>query len=317
MDNSLNLEKALELANEKLQRHEKILIQAYKSLKEKQAQLEKLNIELKETKEETLQLNEELSSTNDQLFSQNEKLEKTLKELKKAQTQLIQSEKMASVGTLTAGIAHEINNPLNFIQGGKLAIENYIEDNLSEHTNKLQPLFEIIETGIDRASNIVHSLNRFNRNSEDSKEVCDIHSILDNCLIMIQGQLKNRVSIIKEYSKDEIRFSGNESKIHQVFINILTNAEQAIENTGDIYIKTWLNNKYVCTEIQDTGCGIDKENIKKITDPFFTTKDPGKGTGLGLSIAYNIIKEHNGELIYNSSSGKGTIVTIKFPINKK
>lgn len=309
--------KELEIANEKLKQNEKILIEAHTSLKQKQIQLEKLNFELKESHEETQQLNEELSATNELLYSQKEELKSTLEQLKEAQFNLVQSEKMASVGILTAGIAHEINNPLNFIHGGKLALEGYIKNNLKNHINELKPLLEIIETGINRTTEIVKGLNRFDRKSEKYTERCDIHSIINNCLVILQNKLKHKIIVTKDYCTEEPIIVGNEGKLHQVFLNILLNAEQAIDKFGTITISSKVSKGKIKISINDTGCGIHEENLTKITDPFFTTKDPGKGTGLGLSIAYQIIKEHKGALKYISELGVGTTAILVFSLNNK
>ena len=256
----------------------------------------------------------EMCEENEHLYAQREELERTLNKLKGTQWQLVQSEKMASVGILTAGIAHEINNPLNFIMGGKQAIENYIEDNIENHSSELTPLLNIIDEGINRASNIVQSLNRFSRTNISSTEECDIHSIIDNCLLMLNNQTKNNIEISKIFTDNPYKLIGNEGRLHQVILNILTNAIQAINNKGNISIITNVENEKITVKISDTGSGISKENIKKITDPFFTTKDPGKGTGLGLSIAYNIIKEHKGSIKYESTEAEGTAVTVTLPI---
>jgi signal transduction histidine kinase len=221
---------------------------------------------------------------------------------------------MASVGILTSGIAHEINNPLNFIQGGKLAIENYIEENLIDVSDDFKPLLDIIETGINRASDIISSLNRFNRKSDTLNEKCEIHIILDNCLIMLQNKLKHKVNILNHYTDAEFEILGNEGKLHQVFLNILSNAEQSIEKEGTIEITTAVEQDKLEITISDNGCGISNENLTKIIDPFFTTKDPGKGTGLGLSIAYQIIQNHKGTIKINSKLEEGTTVIVTLPI---
>jgi signal transduction histidine kinase len=134
--------------------------------------------------------------------------------------------------------------------------------------------------------------------------------------MFLNSKTKNRIEIKKEYLSETITLTGNISELHQIFINILNNSIQAIESEGIISIKTQKIMDNMIIEISDTGCGIDEENILKITDPFFTTKDPGKGTGLGVSIAYKIIQEHNGKLEFQSEVNKGTIVKITFPINK-
>jgi PAS domain S-box-containing protein len=251
------------------------------------------------------------------LAATNEELQLTLYHLKNAQSQLIQSEKMASLGVLTAGVSHEINNPLNYIMGGYVGLENYFNENGQLNDEQISILLNSIKTGVDRASNIVRGLNQFSRNNEAFMEECDIHSILNNCLVMINNQFKNRIDIHKYFTNETIKVSGNVGKLHQVFINILTNSSQAINEKGSISIKTQKQNETIIIEISDSGNGISKENLAKITDPFFTTKDPGKGTGLGLAIVYNIIQDHKGTIEFQSEINNGTTVTVTLPVNKK
>lgn len=249
-----------------------------------------------------------------EIREQKEELEVTLEKLKSTQTQLIQSEKMASLGVLTSGISHEINNPLNFIQGGINAIEDYVSENASEHMGEIAPLLDIVNEGIDRTTKIVRSLNRFSKSSDLNADRCDIHRILDNCILVLHNQLQNRIEIKKQYFEADPLVIGNEGKLHQVFVSILINAIQAIEHNGEITITTATENQMLKISISDTGCGINEEHLSRITDPFFTTKEPGKGIGLGLSIVYSILKEHNGTMEFQSELGKGTTVVITLPV---
>ena len=290
---------------------------------ELQAHRENLEVLVAERSADLEAANEELSATNEELYqsnsiieAQNQELKSTLDHLKETQSKLVQSEKMASLGVLSAGVAHEINNPLNFIMGGYNGIENCL--NSPEDCDKENiPLYlNIIKTGVERASEIVKALNLFSRSNESYSETCDIHSIIDNSLIILTNQYKNRIEVIKEYDPESVVASGNVSKLLQVFLNVLTNSIHAIEDEGKITVKTRRNNEYAVVVITDSGCGICKENLSKVTDPFFTTKDPGKGTGLGLSIAYKIIQEHKGILNINSEEGKGTVVEVELPLKK-
>ncbi|MCB2195197.1 MAG: PAS domain S-box protein [Bacteroidetes bacterium] len=271
---------------------------------------------VKERTEELETTNEELTSTNEELHNQREELETVLANLKKTQKQLIHSEKMASLGVLAAGVAHEINNPLNFIKGGAVGLEDYFNENLTDHKEEISPLIEGINIGIDRAANIVKSLNHYSRKNDTKLVDCDMHMIIDNCIVMLQNQTKNRIEVQKVYTEKDHVITGNEGKLHQVIINVLTNAIQSIEGKGTINIRTQTSNEKVLISIKDTGQGIPKDIISKIFDPFFTTKDPGKGTGLGLSISYSILEEHNGTIDIKSKVGKGTEAVIKLPLKK-
>jgi PAS domain S-box-containing protein len=272
-------------------------------------------LDLETTNEELLATNEELFLKNEKISEQKEELEITLQQLKDAQTHLLQSEKMASLGILTAGVAHEINNPLNFIMGGYVGLEKHFAENNQLDDPKIIQILNSIKTGVNRATNIVNSLNQFSRSRNTLDEICNIQEIIDNCLLMLNNQLKNRIEVIKDYKLQLPYIKGNVGKLHQVFVNILTNVSQSISGKGFITIKTTTLENTAIIEVIDSGCGISQENLNKITDPFFTTKEPGKGTGLGLSITYAIIQEHKGKLHFISELDKGTTVKITFPLN--
>lgn len=270
--------------------------------------------ELETSNEELIATNEELSIKSTIINDQNAELKATLQHLKETQSQLLQSEKMASLGILTAGVAHEINNPLNYIMGAYegLKIQHEMSGNDDEQTVLL---LEALKTGVDRAANIVKSLSLFSRENQNLNETCDINEILNNTLVMLQSRVKNRIEVVRDYTSEPLTVSGNVGNLHQVFLNLISNAEQAIGEKGKIEIKTRTKNDQIVIEIADTGHGISKENLNKITDPFFTTKDPGKGTGLGLSITYNIIKEHGGELEFESEENSGTCARVVLPLS--
>ncbi len=278
---------------------------------------EHLEFLVKERTEELETTNEELSSTNEELHSQREELQITLKNLQNAQKQLIQAEKMASLGVLASGVAHEINNPLNFIRGGAFGLEDYLQENLTDHLDHVQIFIDSINEGVERAATIVTSLNHYSHKDESKITECNIHDIIDNCLNILGNQIRDIISIEKNYTNKNFLLKCNEGKMHQAILNIITNALQSIEGKGDIKIRTKARNKQLQIQITDNGCGISEENLSKIFDPFFTTKDPGKGTGLGLSITYNIIEEHNGNIKINSELYSGTTVTITLPIISK
>jgi PAS domain S-box-containing protein len=258
---------------------------------------------------------EELRATNEELYIQKEELQTALNTLNATKEQLIQSEKMASLGVLSAGIAHEINNPLNFIHGGILSIEYYLKEQSTVDLEQIKPFINAINEGVKRSAQIVTSLSHYSRQDDLPMAECDIHTIIDNCLIMLQNQLKGKVEVIKRYTEKKHTIFGNEGKLHQAILNIIVNAEQAIEKSGSIEINTDIINKQMVISIKDSGSGMNNETIEKIFDPFFTTKDPGKGTGLGLSITFNIIQEHNGKIECESKINNGTKVIIRLPIS--
>ena len=250
------------------------------------------------------------------LENTNKELNETLKRLKEKQAQLLQAEKMASLGTLTAGVAHEINNPLNYISGAHFGLKNYFNEHESTDKDLVNSLLESIKSGIDRTSAIIKGLNQFSRDNKNFDELCDIHAILDNCLAILNNQIKHKAKINKYYCADKLVTRGNVGKLHQAFINIVTNAVQAIDHDGVITISTQKKGENSQIEIADNGQGIEKENIRNVTDPFFTTKEPGEGSGLGLSITYSIIQDHKGVLDIESEHKKGTKVKINLPIEK-
>lgn len=303
-----NAENKILAANEKLKTTNDELVTTTNALTKSNLELSEALIEAKKSKE--------LELANKLLTKQAEELNLTINKLKETQTQLIQAEKLASIGVLTSGIAHEINNPLNFIQGGKTAIELHLFDNLPEQQHHFAPFIEMIDTGIQRATNIVQSLSHFNRKTDSYDEVLFLHKIIDNCLTMLENRIKYKVDIKKDYTTRAFTLKGNEGKMHQVFLNVLANAEQAIKDNGEIFIKTTLKSNDILVHITDTGCGIKKDDIQKIGEPFFTTKKAGEGTGLGLSITKNIIKDHNGSFKIESELNHGTTITIKLPVNK-
>lgn len=288
-------------------------------------QLKDYNLKLEElVKERTEELeasNEELRATNDELFEKSEiisqknnELNKAIELIKTTQQKLIQTEKMASLGVLTAGVAHEVNNPLNYLMGAYVGLEDYFHEYGSNESSKTDILLNSVRVGIERISNIVKGLNQFSRLNDSMDEACDIHAIIDNCLTILHSKLKFRVDLSKRYFKEPIIIKGNVSQLHQVFINVIANAIHAIVDKGTIRIYTEILGEKAIVEVVDDGVGIDKEFLPQITDPFFTTKPPGEGTGLGLSITQTIIKEHHGDMKFESEVNIGTKVILSFPL---
>ena len=239
-------------------------------------------------------------------------LKNTLKELKDTQIQLINSEKMASLGQLVAGVAHEINTPVASIKSNN-AIVSKLLDQIPNNglAEMLKELNEIDKEAIQRISNIVVSLKKFVRLDEAEIQEADINKELDLTLDLIRHETKNRIEIIKEYGEiPTIKCFPN--MLNQVFTNILINACQAIEGKGIIKISTEFKNQNLIIKIKDNGKGIPENQLNKIFTAGYTTKGVGIGTGLGLAICRKIIDKHNGEIIVNSELGKGSefIITI-------
>ncbi|HCX22874.1 MAG: hypothetical protein CMB80_34255 [Flammeovirgaceae bacterium] len=254
----------------------------------------------------------ELETSNADLVRSNEQLESALTELQSTQDQLIQSEKMASLGVLSAGIAHEINNPMNFVKNGTAALFKRIKELSGYDNEEMQPYVELIEGGVERVSKIINSLSHFSRQVKTMDERCDLSTIIDNCLLILQARLIDRVEVVKSIDPECVVI-GNEGKLHQALLNLLSNAEQAIHGQGTIKITGKSLGTLSELVIEDTGEGITKENLLKIGDPFFTTKPPGIGTGLGLFITYSIIEEHQGKIEVSSIVKNGTKIRIELP----
>lgn len=268
---------------------------------------------VKERTKELALRNEELNTTNDELRYQGEELSSTLETLKKTQKQLIHSEKMASLGVLAAGVAHEINNPLNFIKGAVMAIEEHLNETPEKNDQGMETLMKIANEGISRASAIVTSLNHYSRKDDEKHEPADVHVIVNNCLVILKEQIGSKIIVKKEYDTQNNFLICNEGKLHQALLNVLSNAIHSIENKGEILVFTRVDENNMVIGVKDTGSGMTPETLSRITDPFFTTKSPGEGTGLGLSITQNIINEHGGKLEFYSEPGRGTTVLMNFP----
>lgn len=305
---------------------------------------EKLRLQwevLRETHDELQEKSKLLEQQREQTEQKNIDLENTLKKLKEAQNQLVQSEKMASVGQLTAGIAHEINNPINFVSSNVAPLKRDIADILNvlnhyeevaknsgngfEKIEKLKKeldfefvlqeissLLKGIEEGARRTTEIVRGLRNFSRLDEDEQKLADIHQGIESALLVLKNELKNRVQIETDFAKipQILCYPG---KLNQVFLNILQNANQAIETKGKIKITTTMDKEWVYVSIIDNGRGMSAEIVERIFEPFYTTKDIGKGTGLGLSISFGIIKEHDGDIEVKSKTGEGSEFIIKIP----
>ena len=268
------------------------------------------------------------------------------KRLEEAHNQLLQSEKMASIGQLAAGIAHELNNPIGFVHSNLGTLEGYLRDVMeiidaydgAAHEIGIDtPRFAAIEQlkvkrdfayiredivqlmsesrdGLGRVRKIVQDLKNFSHVSEQEWQWADLHQGLDSTLNIVWNELKYKCQVIKEYG-DIPRVHCLASQLNQVFMNLLVNAGHAIEKQGTVTLRTRrLGDHEVCIEIQDTGKGIPPENRSRIFEPFFTTKPVGKGTGLGLSLSYGIVDKHHGRIEFDSEVGVGSTFRVILPV---
>jgi len=248
------------------------------------------------------------------------KLEKTNVELKDMQTQLVHAEKMSAIGQLAAGVAHEIRNPLNIIEGARYYLSTYMVNH--ENAETVGEYLDYIKQEIDRTNRLIDSLLKFSKAEPPYFEKVDINAVLDNVVILVRKQLSdNNVNLSTKLDPGIPMIMADPNQLWQVFINIILNAIQAMPKGGSLVVETSLGysdsgpapSRNVCITFEDTGVGIAKEDITRIFDPFFTKKD--MGTGLGLSIAYKIIEKHSGRIIVSSEKEKGTVFTIELPAN--
>jgi len=238
-------------------------------------------------------------------------------ELKQKQEELIQSKKMASIGTFSSGIAHEINNPLNNIS---LSADTLMEEFDSMDEEEIKEILDDIMTQTERASKIVRNLLDFSRaKSSEEMEPLHIDFILHKTTDLIENELRiHHIMLEKDIADNLPMVNGDLQKLQQVFLNLIINAEQAIGEDGKISVHALKTDKgYIRTSISDTGPGIDPKHLSQIFDPFFTTKEAGKGTGLGLSIVYGIVKKHGGYIEVASELGEGTTFSVYLPVSQE
>jgi signal transduction histidine kinase len=334
----------------------KMLTETYASMIEDLERSFETISELNEGLEETVKYRTfQLTTANKELYQKQEKLEgsnkhlaKTLRRLKETQERLIQKEKLAAMGQLVAGVAHELNNTVNFISGAlpslhrsldemKEVFSGYQEiekvrgsDILNEKFDEVRALkeessyeelfftinqlMENIDEGTRRTTSIIRDLKIFSRVDIEEVIPLDLHAVIDSMINYIDKQLLKNIIIRRNYGSLPLVhcLSG---RIGQVFLNIMNNAVQAIDGFGQLTIKTEYKNEYVHIFFSDTGCGIHAHDMPKIFDPFFTNKEVGKGTGLGLGISYSIIRQHGGDIKVQSDVGNGSVFEIIFPVN--
>lgn len=268
------------------------------------------------------------------------------KQLENAQQQLLQSEKMASIGQLAAGVAHELNNPIGFVNSNLNTLDGYLRDFFEiadaytaaevaygmhsplldeAHALKQEKDYDFLRTdifqlldeskdGLSRVTKIVRDLKDFSRAGDAAMQWADLHQGIDTTLNIVWNELKYKCTVTKHYGALP-KVWCEPSQLNQVFMNLLVNAGHAIAEKGTITIKSGVTGDQVFVSISDTGTGIAPEHLTRIFDPFFTTKPIGKGTGLGLSLAFGIVQKHRGHIDVHSEPGKGTTFTIWLPIN--
>lgn len=304
-------------------------------------------------KEQNIRLEEEVKVRTAALSESNTNLQKLIVDLKQAQTQLIEAEKLASLGMLTAGIAHEINNPINFVTSNVNPLRRNIDQvfetlkdleqiGLSEKTIKekqdeieeikiereitylkeeIQFLLDGIKDGANRTAGIVKSLRVFSRVDEDDLKLADINLGIQSTIVILKSHFDDNIKIETDYG-DLPLIDCYPGKLNQVFLNLLTNASYSIKKKfsskpgGKLQIITRADDGFVYVHVKDNGLGMDEEVKRKIFDPFYTTKDVGEGTGLGLSISYQTVLNHKGEIIINSTVGEGAEFIVKLPLRQ-
>ncbi len=255
---------------------------------------------------------EDLQKTNSQLSD-------VLKHLNEMQSQLLQSEKMATVGQLAAGIAHEINNPLSYVVSNIAALEKRISKLYSDQkpdalkNNDIPDIFHETEEGLSRIQKIVNSLKIFSNNAEGLTEKKNINVCIESAIALSWNALKNKCTLHKNFNTVPDIFC-NSQQIEVVFVNLLINAAESIINFGEITITSTANASEIQVSITDNGSGISLDNLPHIFEPFFTTKLMGRSSGLGLTLSYNIIKIHGGVITVDSALGKGSTFTVYLPI---
>jgi two-component system NtrC family sensor kinase len=238
-----------------------------------------------------------------------------IRELEEHQEELLQSRKISAIGTLTSGIAHELNNPINNIV---LTAESLQEDFGQLDEGEAQSLIHDILVQAERASDIVKGLLDFSRSERPELEPISILGVIDDTLKLVRNQLMlSGIQVEKEVAPEVPPISGDRKSLQQVFLNLFINAIQAMPDGGQLILRVWSDRgQWLHVDVKDTGAGIDPEHLPRIFDPFYTTKEVGRGTGLGLSVTYGIIEKHGGHIEAHSKKGEGATFSIVLPVKK-
>lgn len=283
-------------------------------------------------RDQTQEINQELERREQELLQQRALKSELLSKIESVSSELLQTEKLAALGQLAAGIAHEINNPVGYIRSNLNTLSQYSQKLLDFiHKNQnisaaqkesvdlaflekdLLSLLNETHEGIQRITQITRALTQFTRSS-GLQDWCDIHKQIDTTLRVMSGDLRRKVDISRNYLPDLPLVYCDPAKVNQVLMNVLLNAADAIERFGIIRITTKCQSGQVEVIIEDNGCGMNEETARKATEPFYTTKPEGEGTGLGLSISYSIMKSLGGSLRISSELGEGTRIYLAFPV---
>lgn len=285
-----------------------------------------------------------------ELYEANETLKATNEELTEQKNQLVQQEKLASIGLLAAGVAHEINNPVGFVKSNLQTLEHYTESYTAvlnayraltlaiknEKPDEIDALLSSLEdlltatdldhiakdgvdcikeslSGVERIEEIIVNLSDFARAEGDDRVQCDINELLENTIKLVWNEIKYKCEIERDFG-DLPMLWGRPGQLRQVFVNIIVNAAQAIETKGVLQLRTRADEDNVLVDIIDDGPGMDEETLNKLFDPFYTTKDVGSGTGLGLYVSHGIVTNHLGTLSAKNNDADGACFTVTLPI---
>jgi signal transduction histidine kinase len=275
-----------------------------------------LRDKLRSTEEVNLDLERAVQMRTADLARKNRELAETLDKLTRAQRELVRSEKLASIGQLVAGIAHEINNPVNAIVNTVGPLEDAVQsiDKDPDAARDVVEMVKVVQRGAQRTKAIVSALHNYSRTDDESVVDFDIDRSIDDSLELLRHLLKQNVTVVKKYNNPG-RVRGHAGQINQVFMNLLTNAAQALahRDNATITVETRGDQDGVEVKIIDNGPGIPPDVLPRIFEPFFTTKDVGEGTGLGLSIVHELVERHGGTIDVDTKVGAGTTFTVKLP----
>lgn len=307
--------------------------------------------ELEEANDELTEAQKEIELKNKDLLNKVDELNEANRKISETKSQMIQSEKMAAIGILSSGVAHEINNPTSYVGSNLNTIQKYaksLSDFFIKHndvikelhdknnapptdvldkiygliksydieyiTNDMAEIIKESKEGIVRIRDIVKELKEFSHVDQGSKQEFDVNDCLEGVIKLTHNEIKYKARLEKDFGDLPYTF-GRSRQLSQVFLNTIVNASQAIEDQGKISIKTFTTGTHIVIIISDNGCGMSEETKNKLFNPFFTTKPVGTGTGLGLYISYGIINEHGGTIEVDSTLGVGTSFTFKLPID--